>query len=203
LSDRNPTSDPELAQWISESRERLKRAVALRLDRRLASRVDPSDVVQEAMLEAATRTAEYRANPTMPPHLWLRLITIQRLALVHRQHLTVKARSVNREILPGALDRDSTWAGSGALAAFFVDQRTSPSQAAMRREAMARVQRALEELSPMDREMLALRHYEQLSNAESAGVLGISETAASSRYLRALKHLKRILGDVFFTGPGG
>lgn len=171
--------------------------VKLRLDRRLQGRVDPSDVLQEAYLEAAERIGDYCQNPTMPPYLWLRFITGQRLLRIHRQHLGVQARDAAREVTlyRGALPA----ASSAALAAQLVGKKTSPSKAAMRAETKVRLQEALNRLDELDREVLALRHFEQLSNAEAAGVLGIQESAASKRYLRAIERLKEFLRQM----PGG
>ncbi len=177
-------------------RPRLRRMIKLRLDRRLQGRVDPSDVIQETHLEVSRRLAEYLRDPSMPFFLWLRLVTGQKLALVHRQHLGVQARDAGREvsIYRGALPE----ATSEALAARLVGRQTSPSQAAARAELNIRLQEALNSMEELDREVLALRHFEQLTNGESARVLGISETAACNRYVRALERLKKIL-----TGPAG
>jgi RNA polymerase sigma-70 factor (ECF subfamily) len=178
-------------------RARLKRMIQLRIDRRLARRVDASDVIQEAYLEATTRLDEYLSKPSMPFYLWLRFITHQRLLILHRRHLGAAARDVAREVslqrpaLPGAT--------SAALAAQLVGHRTSPSQAAVRAEMKRRVQEALDDMDAVDREVLALRHFEQLSNGEVAQVLDIDESAASKRYVRALARLK----DILATMPGG
>jgi RNA polymerase sigma-70 factor (ECF subfamily) len=188
-----------LGQLLQRDRERLRRAVALRLDRRLAGRVDPSDVLQEAHLEAATRLAEYLQNPTMPFFLWLRLITFQRIHTFHRRHRGAQARSVEREV---ALDRGIPQATSAALAAHLLGQLTSPSNAAIRAEMKARLHTALEQMDPADRAVLTLRHFEQLSTVEAALELGINEEAAKKRHIRALKRLKEILADVLGDGGG-
>jgi len=178
---------------IASARDRLRRAVALRLDPRLGGRIDASDVVQEAMLEATNRVAEYERTPEMPPFLWLRLITLQRLALVHRQNLGVKARDVRREQRRGAADPVS--ASTASLASLLVGRNTSPSQAASREELRQRVQHSLGEMDPTDREVLVLRHFEQLTNQETAQLLDLEESAASKRYVRALKRMKELLTD--------
>src|SRR5262245_53891795 len=182
-----------LGLLLERDRVRLRRMVALRLDRRLSGRVDPSDVIQEAQLEAATRLAEYLHNPTMPFFLWLRLITAQRLLTFHRRHLGARTRTVEREV---PLERGMPQATSAALAAHLLGQVTSPSNAAVRAEMKARLHAALEQMDPADRAVLTLRHFEQLSTAEAAVELGISEEAAKKRHLRALKRLKDILTDV-------
>ena len=181
---------------LERYRPRLRRMIKLRLDRRLQGRVDPSDVIQEAYLEVSRKMAEYLGDPSMPFFLWLRLVTGQKLALVHRQHLGVQARDAGREV---SLHRGPLpEATSAALAAQLIGRRTTPSQAAARAELKIRLQEALNSMDELDREVLALRHFEHLTNAEAARVLGISETAACNRYVRALERLKKIL-----TGPPG
>jgi RNA polymerase sigma-70 factor (ECF subfamily) len=186
-----------LAALLEKSRDRLRRMVRLRMDHRLQGRVDASDVIQEAFLEAMTRYPEYERNPSMPPFLWLRFITGQKLLVLHRRHLGAQARDAGREVslYRGALPE----ATSAALAAQLVGHRSSPSEAAMRAEMKVRVQEALNSMEPLDREALTLRHFEQLSNAETAEVLGIDQSAASKRFIRAVKRLKEILSNL----PGG
>ena len=181
---------------LERYRPRLRRMIKLRLDRRLQGRVDPSDVIQEAYVEVSRGLADYLHNPSLPFFLWLRLVTGQKLALVHRQHLGVQARDAGREVSlhRGALPE----ATSAALAAQLIGRRTTPSQAAARAELKIRLQEALNSMDELDREVLALRHFEHLTNAEAARVLGIAETAACNRYVRALERLKKIL-----TGPPG
>jgi RNA polymerase sigma-70 factor, ECF subfamily len=188
------------AAWgalLVRSRGRLRRMVALRLDRRLQGRVDPSDIIQEAYIDASARLAEYARQPDMPFFLWLRFLTGQRLLRVHRQHLGAEMRDVAREVslYRGALPA----ATSAALAAQLLGRDTRPSEAAVRAERSIRLQEALNSMDPLDREVLALRHFEQLSNAEAARVLGLQEPAAAKRYVRALKRLRLILD----TRPGG
>jgi RNA polymerase sigma-70 factor, ECF subfamily len=182
---------------LDRYRDRLRRMVALRLDRRLQGRVDASDVIQEASLEAVRRLPEYLNNPKMPFYLWLRFLTGQRLIEQHRIHLGAKARDVLRELAlyQGALPQTS----SAALAAQLLGRLTSPSEAAIRAERRTRMQEALNSMDPTDREVLALRHYEQLSNSEVASVLGLEKSAASKRYARAVVRLKEILAGL----PGG
>jgi RNA polymerase sigma-70 factor (ECF subfamily) len=157
-------------------------------------RVDPSDVIQEAYLEICQKLAEYLRDPQMPFFLWLRLLTGQKLALAHRQHLGVHARNAGREVslYRGALPE----ASSAALAAQLMGKLTSPSQAAQKAELKLRVQEALNGMDAIDREVLTLRHFEHLSNSETALVLGISEPAACNRYVRALERLRGILGGL-------
>jgi RNA polymerase sigma-70 factor (ECF subfamily) len=183
-------SEP-LGELLQKHRDRLQRMVGLRLDRRLRGRIDPSDVIQEASLEAASRLPEYVRNPTMPFFLWLRLITGQRLQILHRRHLGARMRDAGREV---ALCRGGLpEATSFALAAQLLGRDTRPSEAAMRAERKTRLQEALDSMDPLDREALALRHFEQLTNAEAAQVLGITPAAAGKRYLRALERLRETL----------
>ncbi len=184
------------AELLSRDHERLRRMVALRLDQRLQGRVDPEDVLQDAYLEAATHLADYLRQPEMSFFLWLRGVTGNVLLAVHRQHLGTKMRDANREV---ALYRGTMpEATSAALAAQLLGKDTRPSEAAMRAERKI-LQQALNTLDPMDREILALRHFEQLSTAETARILGIQEAAAGKRYLRAVKRLK----DILLAMPGG
>jgi len=185
------------ARWgelLTRHQDRLKRMVALRLDQRVQSRIDASDVVQEAYLEASTRLPEYLKQPNMPFFLWLRFLTGQKLQELHRRHLGVKMRDANREVslYRGGLPE----ATSAALAAQLLGHLTQPSQAAMRAEMKLQLQEALNRMDALDREVLVLRHFEQLSNAEAARVLDIQEAAASKRYIRALRRLKEILSGL-------
>ena len=183
-----------LGDLFTRHRARLRRMVQVRMDPRLQKRLDPSDVLQEAYLEASRSLAAYLRNPSMPFFLWLRLVTGRKLLALHRRHLGAGQRAAGREV---PLDRDDLpQADSENLALQLLDRLTSPSEAAMRAELQARVQEALERMEPLDREVLALRHFEQLTNAETARVIGLSESAASKRFLRAVKRLKNILSDV-------
>jgi RNA polymerase sigma-70 factor (ECF subfamily) len=186
-----------LADLFTRYRSRLRHMVSLRLDPRVRGRVDPSDVIQEAYLDVCKGLAEYLRKPTLPFYLWLRYLTGQKLALAHRQHLGVQARDAGREVSlhHGALPE----ASSAALAARLAGKLTTPSQAAVKAELRLRLQEALNSLDALDREVLTLRHFEQLSNAETALVLGIKESAACNRYVRALERLRGILSGM----PGG
>lgn len=185
-----------LAAAFARYRARLRRMVQLRLDRRLQGRVDASDVLQEAYLDIAARAAEYAAKPGMPFFLWLRFLTGQRLLMTHRKHLGAKMRDVGQEVslYHGALPQ----ASSASLAAHLLGRLSSPSQAAIRTELQLKLQEALNAMEPLDREVLTLRHFEELSNSDVAEVLGISKAAASNRYMRALKRLR----DVLVSMPG-
>jgi RNA polymerase sigma-70 factor (ECF subfamily) len=198
LLDRARSGDRQaLNEIFSRHRDRLRRMVELRLDWRLQARIDASDVIQDAYLEIAGRLEEYLRNPTLPLFLWLRLVVGERLTTLHRHHLGVKMRDAAREV--SLYKQALPAASSAALAAQLLGHYTSPTQAAVRAERMIRLQEALNTLDAVDREVLALRHFEQLTRAETALVLGIEEGAAAKRYIRALKRLKEILADM----PGG
>jgi RNA polymerase sigma-70 factor (ECF subfamily) len=183
-----------LAALFEQHRERLRRMVELRLDPRLRARLDASDVVQEAFLDVARDLDSYLADPNLPPLLWLRLHVGRRLTTLHRQHLGTRMRNAGLEIslYQGAVPE----ASSAALASMLLGRHTSPTQAAQRAERMLRVQEALNSLDPIDREVLALRHFEQLGRAEAAQVLGISQETGAKRYFRALKRLKDVLAKL-------
>ena len=186
-----------LAVLVERHRDRLERMVRLRMDRRLQGRVDPADVVQDAYLAMRDKFPQYSADLRLPFFLWLRLEVGQKLVDVHRFHLGTKMRDAGQEVSlhRGALPQVS----SVSLAEQLLGRLTTASQAAMRVELKLRVQEALNSMDPHDREVLILRHFEELSNAEAAQVLGIKPSAAVSRYVRALKRLK----DVFQEMPGG
>jgi RNA polymerase sigma-70 factor (ECF subfamily) len=186
-----------LNELFARHRDRLRRMVQMRLDRRLQGRVDASDVIQDAYLEASRRLDEYLRAPDMSLFLWLRFLVGERLLILHRQHLGAQMRDARREV---SLYRAALpVASSAALAAQLLGKHTSPSEAAIRAERLLRLQEAVNRLDPLDREVLSLRHFEQLSRAETAQMLGIEESAAAKRYIRALKRLKDTLADM----PGG
>ena len=198
----DPQSDPDirdrlradpngvLAAEFSAQRERLWRMINFRLDRTLAGRVDPDDVLQEAWLAASQRLDNFLAHE-MSLFVWLRLIVGQTIIDVHRRHLGAKMRDAYKEVsLNNAALSLST---SFSIAAHFLGNFTSPSKAAMRDEAARQLEDAIDGMNAVDREVLALRHFEELSNKEVAEVLNIEQKAASIRYVRALRKLKSIL----------
>jgi RNA polymerase sigma-70 factor, ECF subfamily len=196
LIERALTGDESaLAALFDGYRGQLRRMIRLRLDRRLSGRVDSSDVLQEAYLDVRKRLDEYARDPAaMPFHLWLRLIAGQRLTDVHRFHLGAQMRDAGQEV---SLHRGPfPQASSVSLAAQLLGKMTSASHAAIRAEHKLIVQEALNGMDPIDREVLALRHFEHLSNDETALVLGLTKSAASNRYIRALKRLKEILSSI-------
>jgi RNA polymerase sigma-70 factor, ECF subfamily len=175
-------------------RPRLRRMVALRLDPRLRGRVDASDVIQEGYLNAMRRLDEFIRDPAVPFYIWLRFLVGQQVHDQHRRHLDTPGRDVGREVsiyrgmMPGA--------STGNLAARLLGKLTSPSEAAVRAERKIRLQEALNRMDPLDREILVLRHYEQLSNGDAAAALGLSHPAASKRYARAVERLREILATL-------
>ncbi len=183
-----------LAQLFARERAALRRMVSWRLDSRLNGRVDPSDVLQEVYIDAAERIQNYLEKPTMSIGLWLRLLAGRRLFELHRQHLGAQMRDADLEI---SLDQ-GCWPSTSpeCLAAQLTGHLTSPSHAAMRAETEARLIEALNRMDAIDREVLMLRHFEELNNNDVAALFGIGKAAASNRYVRALKRLREVLSGM-------
>ena len=178
---------------LERHRESLRRLIQLRLDRQLARRVDASDVVQDVMLEANQRLKDYFKDPRLPFHLWLRQLAKDRMIDLHRRHRGAQRRSLDREqslAAPEFSDRSGF-----DLMQQLKDQELTPAAATIRKELEARFLTALDQLEDEDREILIMRHFEQLGNNEAATALGISAAAAGMRHLRALRKLKSLLGD--------
>jgi len=182
---------------FSRYRERLYQMIHFRIDRRLRGRMDTSDVVQEACLEAIQRLGDYLRDPSMPFFLWLRFITRQKLVALHRHHLGVQARDARREVRRHRLPSPATT--SESVCERILSNLTSPSEAAARAELHRILQNALDRMDPIDREVLVLRHLEQLTTSEIAREIGMEEPAARMRYFRALKKIRKILALL----PGG
>ena len=187
--------DTAVSGLLSLYRDRLHRMVTARLDDRLAARIDPSDVVQDALLLASRQLTEYLSDPSLPFYPWLRQIAWNRLAALHRQHIEASKRSVNSE-RPLRLSDSS----AARLADQLASRESGPLKRVIRAEMRSRVRAALNQLADPDREILILRHLEQLSYADSAAVLGTSETAARQRHVRALRRIRRFL-DEPVSGP--
>jgi RNA polymerase sigma-70 factor (ECF subfamily) len=191
LLDRAASGDaPAREQLLARHRQRLKRMVAIRLDRRIAARVDPSDIVQEALADAARRLDDYLRERPMPYYPWLRRLAADRLDKAHRRH-TARRRSVEREE-PPELPSESAL----KLAERLLAPNTDPAHAALRKEKRQRVRDLLDQLSAGDREVLVLRFLERLSTSEAAEVLGVSAGAVRLRLMRALERLRENLGDI-------
>ena len=177
---------------LGRHRDRLKRMVAVHLDRRLAARVDPSDIVQEALLDAHRDLSDYLHRRPLPLYPWLRQLAWERLLKWHRAHLRAQKRSVGREEPRElALPEDS----AVLLAHRLIAAGTSPSRRLIRDELRQRVRAALEAASPRDRQILVMRHLEEMSAAEIAAALGITERAAKARHTRALERLRGLLDE--------
>lgn len=184
-------------ELIGHYHGRLRRTVALRLDHRLTGRVDPSDVLQEVYLEGTRRLPEYLQTPTLSFFLWLRYLAGDRLVRLHRFHLGTQARDASREVTVSL--GPAPEASAAALAAHLLAPGPTPCEAAVRAEQLAFLEDAMGRLEPLDREVIALRHFEQLTSAEAAQVLGVSPAAAAKRYFRAVRRLKDRLAHM----PGG
>jgi RNA polymerase sigma-70 factor (ECF subfamily) len=176
--------------------DRLLKTVKLRLDPRLRGRVDPSEVLQDAWIEARRRLPRYVTEKRpMPFGLWLRFLAVQQVWITHRRHFRKGNEPNLGRPLEGGVGPEVS---SENLAWELAGRATRPSEAAIRGELQRAVRDALERLDPVDREILAMRHFEQLSNVECARILGLSESGATRRYLRAIGRLK----DVLKVGPG-
>ncbi len=193
LRDLQAGGEQALARVYSHYHDQLARMIEFRLDRHLLARLDVDDVLQETYLVLARRLDSFLRNPAVPVFVWLRAMTEQVLVDTHRRHLRSQKRDARRDV---PLNRR---AGAGttsiSIAARLVDSLTSPSQAAVRADMQEHLRAALERMEPIDREVLALRHFEELSNGEVAMVLGLSAAAACNRYTRALERLSKIMQE--------
>lgn len=178
-------------QLMDRHRNSLRRMIQLRLDQRLMQRMDVSDVIQDVLMEANRRLTDYLANPVIPFHLWIRQIAKDRIIDAHRRHRVSAKRSIDREqpqTGKGPPDQSTM-----ELANQFRDQALTPAAAATQRELAEQIESAVQLLRENDREIILMRHYEQLNNQEIAQSLGLTEPAASMRYLRALKRLREVI----------
>jgi RNA polymerase sigma-70 factor, ECF subfamily len=178
---------------MDRHRASLKQMVRMRLDRKLAARLDSSDIVQDVLIEANRRLDDFIAQEGMPFHLWLRQLARDRIIDMHRRHRAAEMRSVDKEqrLQSGGFgDRSSL-----ELAAQLRDPELTPAAMALKNELQERFVAALEELSEEDRDIITMRNFEHLTNTEVAQALGLSQPAAGMRYLRALQRLRQVLGD--------
>lgn len=183
-----------LSQLFELYRGRLRRMVQLRMDRRIQTRVDVSDVLQEAYVDIASQLKNYTKNPELPFFLWLRRLTGQRLAKTHRFHLGQQKRDLARE---ARIDRAGPMdASSVVMASQLIGQFTSVAGRAIRREMQQKMQEVLDTMSDDDREIIGLRHVEQLTHNEIALLLKVTENAATKRYIRAIRRLRLELSKV-------
>ncbi len=177
-------------QLLDRHREALRRLVDMRMDQMVKRRVDASDIVQDVLIEANRRLPKYLDKPPLPFHLWLRGLARDRMIDAHRRHRVASRRSVDREVplVAGDISGQSVL----DLAQQLNDPRHTPATAALQNELTEQFQKALDELAETDREVVFMRHFEQLSNQEIAQALNLTEAAASMRYLRAVKRLKEV-----------
>ncbi len=192
LSDVKVGDPRAVNRLLDDHRAAVHRMVRMRLDRRIQRRVDVSDVVQDVLVEANRRLQEYLKDPVMSFHLWIRQITRDRIIDAHRRHRASAKRSVDREQAVAPLGDDPS---SIILAERLCDPELTPAAAATRREMARQVERAITRLSESDHEIIVMRHYEQLTNQEVSQALGLTEPAASMRYLRAIRRLRTLLGE--------
>jgi RNA polymerase sigma-70 factor (ECF subfamily) len=198
LADASHGDSSAAAQLLERHRPRLRRMVGIRLDERLTARVDPSDVVQETIIEATRRLPRYLDERPIPFYPWLRQIAAERIEKTHRRHIGAQKRSVSREVAgvhAAAANLPISDASSQQLAVQLSAGQSTPSEQMIRKEQAAEARQALDSLAAPDREILALRHLEQLSIVEIAAILGVTETAAKSRHFRALRRLQQRLGE--------
>ena len=195
LENRLRAGDEEaLGELFAACRPRLSRIVEFRLDDRLRTRIDPEDVLQETYLAARRRLEHYADSPYTSPLLWFRAILTQTIIDLYRRHVGAQMRDPDCEV---PLDAGPPpQATSTSLAIQLVGNATTPGEAAARADMMATMEAAIARMDPVDQEVLALRHYEELSNGEVAEVLGIQEKAASIRYVRALRRLRILLVEM-------
>ena len=187
-------SEDALAEVFSHYRERLRRIIRFRLDYRIAARISDSDVLQETFIAAVKRIDHFSTRDQMSPFLWLRLLIGQQLIDLHRQHLQAGMRDARKEV--SIQQHAPSPHTSMAIAAQLVGRATAVSELISRAEQIERLESTLNEMDPIDREVIALRHFEELSNNETANVLAIEPAAASKRYVRAMKRLAELMATL-------
>lgn len=181
--------DGAAGRLLERHRESLRRMADMRLDAKIRQRVDASDIVQEALIEVNRRLPTYLENPVMPFHLWVRQIMTDRLIDAHRRHRVSKKRTVDLEQAPvvaANLDHSTIQFGNQVT-----DGELTPAAAAIQNEMQRKFEAAIEEMDDQDQEIIVMRHFENLTNQEVAQVLGLTEPAASMRYLRAMRRLRK------------
>ena len=186
-------SEEALAEVFSHYRERLRRIIQFRLDYRISPRISDSDVLQEAYISAAKRLDHFQQHEEIPAFLWLRLLVGQQLIDLHRQHLKAEMRDVRKEV---SLQQNAPSPHTSmAIAAQLVGRMTAASEIVARAERIERLEATLNQMDPIDREVIALRHFEELSNVETAKVLDVEPAAASKRYIRAMERLGQLMAQ--------
>lgn len=192
---RAPASADALAELFTRYRKQLRGMVEFRLDDRLTQRLDPSDILQEAFVNALARLPHAQGMQA-PPIVWLRQITEQTLIDAHRRHLGAECRTPNRELVHAEAATGRTT--SIALAAVLMADDSGPGQSVLRAERAQELEKALNQMDAIDREVIALRHFEELSNNEVAEILGLQPNAACNRYVRALDRLRTLLESLSY-----
>jgi RNA polymerase sigma-70 factor (ECF subfamily) len=187
-------------ELLDRHREALRNMIRSRMDQKLARRVDASDVVQDVLLEASQRLADYIGDPKLPFGLWLRQMAQDRIIDLHRRHRVARRRSLDREQQHRA--RAAGDKSSLELAAQLRDPELTPAAASLRKELHERFVEAIDGLEEEDREILLMRHFEQLTNSQAAELLGLSQPAAGMRHLRALRRLREVLGEAAEDSSG-
>ena len=194
LLDKAKEGDASAAEkLLGRHRDALRKMVAMRLDRKIQTRIDASDIVQEVLVEANRRLDRYLNDPVMPFHLWLRHMAKDRIIDAHRRHRASAKRSVDKEqplLAGGGMDRSTM-----ELAALITDREATPAAAATMQELQARFEAAIAQLGEQDQEIVLMRHFEHLTNQETAQALELTEPAASMRYLRAMRRLRALLSE--------
>ena len=180
-----------LATVVSDYRERLRRIIQFRIDYRIAARVSDSDVLQETYIAAAKRLSHFSKQTEMSAFLWLRLLVKQQLVDIHRQHLKAEKRDARKEM--GLQPHVGSAQTSMALAVQLAGSITAASEVVARAETIALLESSLNEMDEIDREVIALRHFEELTNIETASILNLQPSAASKRYLRAMSRLSQLM----------
>ncbi len=186
-------NDDAVNRLLEQHRESVRQMIDLRMDRMLKRRVDASDIVQEVMIEANRRLQKYLQDPVLPFHLWLRQMAKDRLIDAHRRHRGAARRSIDRE---QPIAANFTGESSLDLMAQLRDQQLTPAAEATWQELQQRFEAACNQLDPQDQEIVLMRHFEHLSNAETAIVLNLSHQATSMRYLRAMRRLRKNINDI-------
>jgi len=185
------SAQKELVTEFTKFRESLWQAVYFRLDHRLGGRVDPDDVLQEAWLDANNRLKQFvNERGSWSMIVWIRVILKQTLINVHRRHFSSKKRDASREVIPSFGTRENE---TPTMAEVCVGRSSTPSRVVMQKESCSEMRTVLNRLKPNDRTVLQLRHFEELSNKETAERLGLTEKAASIRYVRAIERLKKAM----------
>lgn len=193
LLTRSGRGDPSASAALLEiHRERLRRMVAWRMDPRVSARVDPSDVVQETLIEASQKMPEYLRERPVPFYPWLRRMAWQRLVKLHEFHMHTAKRTVTREVHRVMSLPDHS---SQLLVNQLVDSQITPSQSLMKDELVRRLHTLLGQLPPRDFEVLAMHYIEQMSRADIAAALEISVSAVNMRHMRAIVRIRTLMEE--------